>query len=860
MSEPIKIVVTAETAEAAAKLQAFLRDNIDGLVKVEVGAAHAAAPLRELRESAMAAHEGFRTLETSAMLLGGQRFPELAMGVMGATEGMRAMRSVALLTGLTLGELLPPLALLAAGLAGGAWVWSQFSNAQSKADEETKKLVDSLDKIPALLEKIQTLSKAGLLSPAGAKQMSDEVTGRKALYVDPAGNVTTQAGEMVPEMTTMNPSMAMGTMGAGVGIRTPTGRDVYQANRPATNDEAQKYEESKVNEISSKNAGALASFRDLEKEINKVTAEGSTALDKQIADVNSKYDELVLKVKNAAEGAGAPLTPNGVRDAKVDSEAAADIAALEADRQRDLDKAKLESEQTFAAKSAETDRDVAALQNKIREAAAKQAKEQLQAVEDEITADEDAAGNRRGALAQQEYRKRLAAANQALQMGGIDEEEYTHLVEDAAHKRTEAERAYNAQLERSAQLRKEIAQADAQAQLNAIDRNPMLTGGEKAQQSVPLWKSQLAANQSDVAAQQGVQDANPANSEAALQAQAKKNELLAQQADLQEKINAAENENNLGYQMDVVITKLQNVGTLAQQTAAAFGAVWAEATNTISSNLSKVIEGTETWRKAMINIYNSILNEVVNSIMHMAVQWLLQHTLMAAISAAFHTQDVAQTAVATQTKVAIHGAGESQMTVFTAIGAAARNAWHLAETVFHGVMVAMRVAAHEAGEILCTLITGTQAAIRAVYHMIVAAIAAMESEASVPIVGVILGIAAAAAIVAAAAGLMGGFEAGGYTGDLPTNQVAGVVHGGEFVIPAGAVNRIGLGNLEALRNGSRNGSGANSSPAGAPGASNNVTVHTWMDSRAMADALERDDAHEKYVVDVMRRNIHKFRG
>jgi hypothetical protein len=302
MSEPIKIVVTAETAEAAAKLQAFLRDNIDGLAKVEAGAAHAAAPLRELRESAMAAHEGFRTLETSAMLLGGQRFPELAMGVMGATEGMRAMRSVALLTGLTLGELLPPLALLAAGLAGGAWVWSQFSNAQSKADEETKKLVDSLDKIPALLEKIQTLSKAGLLSPAGAKQMSDEVTGRKALYTDPEGNVSTNPTH---RETTIQPYY-----GGFAGNNLVQSRDV--PSRISTPEEAQKYDESKINEISPKIAEALASFRDLEKEINKVTAEGSTALDKQIADVNSKYDELVISTKPSWR-VNKPLQPKARR-------------------------------------------------------------------------------------------------------------------------------------------------------------------------------------------------------------------------------------------------------------------------------------------------------------------------------------------------------------------------------------------------------------------------------------------------------------------------------------------------------------------------------------------------------------------
>lgn len=47
----------------------------------------------------------------------------------------------------------------------------------------------------------------------------------------------------------------------------------------------------------------------------------------------------------------------------------------------------------------------------------------------------------------------------------------------------------------------------------------------------------------------------------------------------------------------------------------------------------------------------------------------------------------------------------------------------------------------------------------------------------------------------------GGFASGGYTGSGPENQVAGVVHKGEFVVPANAVRRIGVQNLEALASG-----------------------------------------------------------
>ncbi|MDR3455131.1 MAG: hypothetical protein P4L96_20390, partial [Rhodoferax sp.] len=458
--------------------------------------------------------------------------------------------------------------------------------------------------------------------------------------------------------------------------------------------------------------------------------------------------------------------------------------------------------------------------------------------------EQDQAGNQRGELIQQEYNARVQTAKDALAIGGITEEEYSNLVEEAAHKRSEAEKEYNAQLERTAQLKKEIAQAEAEAQLRGIDRNPLLTNQQRAQQSMPLWQSELSANQADVAAQQGIMNANPAGSQAALEAQAKKNELLAQQADLQEKINAAQNADNISYQMDVEIAKLQNVGTVAQQTAAAFGAAWTEAVNSISTNLSKVIQGTESWHRALINIYNAVLNEIVTSIVKMAVQWILQHTLMAAFSSAWNAIEAGKFAAMTQTKVATHAAGEGQMTIFTMLGSLARQGWHLAETIFHGLMVAMRVAAHIAGEVLSTAITLANAILRAGYYLITAIIGAMSAEAQIPYVGPILAVVAAAAIAAAGAAAMGGFDAGGYTGAGPVDEVAGVVHRGEFVIPASAVSRVGVGNLESIRNGSFR-SMDSVSPA-ASSAANKTSVYTFMDPRQMADHLEKNDDHEKY--------------
>ena len=52
-----------------------------------------------------------------------------------------------------------------------------------------------------------------------------------------------------------------------------------------------------------------------------------------------------------------------------------------------------------------------------------------------------------------------------------------------------------------------------------------------------------------------------------------------------------------------------------------------------------------------------------------------------------------------------------------------------------------------------------------------------------------------------------GFKSGGYTGNYGTSQVAGVVHGQEYVLNAEATKRVGRGTLDALNNGGTLGGG-----------------------------------------------------
>lgn len=68
--------------------------------------------------------------------------------------------------------------------------------------------------------------------------------------------------------------------------------------------------------------------------------------------------------------------------------------------------------------------------------------------------------------------------------------------------------------------------------------------------------------------------------------------------------------------------------------------------------------------------------------------------------------------------------------------------------------------------------------------------------------GLALAVTAGVATAANIAGIVGiGFQDGGYTGNMAVNEVAGVVHGQEFVFDAESTRRIGVGNLQNMRDG-----------------------------------------------------------
>lgn len=144
--------------------------------------------------------------------------------------------------------------------------------------------------------------------------------------------------------------------------------------------------------------------------------------------------------------------------------------------------------------------------------------------------------------------------------------------------------------------------------------------------------------------------------------------------------------------------------------------------------------------------------------------------------------------------------------------------------------------------------------------------------------GGLYGIATAAVVVANGMAQVAnirsqgnGYKEGGYTGNIGVNEVAGAVHGREYVMDANATSRIGVANLQALQSGAasvqQNGkqagvaapkqTAANDSKAGNVGtqqrAQLNARIINVVDPALVGDYLSTYEGEET-VLNVMRRN------
>lgn len=252
--------------------------------------------------------------------------------------------------------------------------------------------------------------------------------------------------------------------------------------------------------------------------------------------------------------------------------------------------------------------------------------------------------------------------------------------------------------------------------------------------------------------------------------------------------------NSFGEQFSATLVNLQNqFGTVAQQMAQTFADVFNAATSSISTGIQGLIMGTMTWGDALRNIGASIVQSLVKSFADMVAGWIMAHVLMKGVS----------------------------------------TAWAAFQSALRGKDV-VEANATEAAK--------------------TPALAANATLASIGSFGVaaVIGIAAIAGILAA----VGAFKEGGYTGAGDPNQVAGIVHKGEYVIPADAVSRIGLDTLESMRAGDSTGVGLPTSAASPSPITLNMGV---FDNPARLNDWARSQDGRTVLVDIMRQHAHEVR-
>lgn len=124
--------------------------------------------------------------------------------------------------------------------------------------------------------------------------------------------------------------------------------------------------------------------------------------------------------------------------------------------------------------------------------------------------------------------------------------------------------------------------------------------------------------------------------------------------------------------------------------------------------------------------------------------------------------------------------------------------------------------------------------------------------------------AQAPAAIGAAQGIvlaqsLAAFREGGYTGSGNPDEVAGIVHRGEYVVPAEAVAMVGLDSLEAMFSGvPTSGATVVSAPMSAP-APIVMNMGVFDDPRRLTDWARSNDGRT-VLVDILRQHAHEFRA
>ena len=773
MSEPIKIVVTAQTQEAAAALQQFAQTTGAGFQQVAKHAEGAAAAFANNRMALMELGHSARSVADG--LAAGMSPLRLAM--MESPRLMQAMGEASSEFRSKIIGMLPAIGGVVAAVGALAAAWSYYGESLTDPTKRMRDMADALDKVPDLVEKINTAMRAGTLQPGQAQKYLDMLSGKTPLYNQSTtpdafgGHAATikngafgMFGEQFPQLTT-DPNLRNSRTGAVIGQRQPANEaDIVKYVQ-------QMMRSDKVTQAND-NANPLnAALVKMHEEAEKMQRDAEIGIQKEMDRIKDRYKKErddITATHNLAQDLG-KITPDKEKEYQ-DALAASKISeeASIADLQQ-----KVLDEQ--AKKEADT-------LKKWDEDKRTTVERQQKDLDDAATAAMEYQRSNSVAMYQQIYDERLAMANRELDAELITNEQYDDLIAKAGKEKIANEKEYTAELEKRRQLKQEIPRDEIEAQLKGVQDNPFLTSGQKQDQSIPLMQQLQGLNAGRINELQQ-DELDPTKK---LEAQRQITQLMVQQAQLADKIAEAE------HPWATAFTKLAGEAQITMATLAQnFSNVFNSAIHSISSGITSLIEGTKTWGQALRQIGASILNEIISAIVQMGVRWVMTQLMMAIMGRSILTAATATIAPVAAAQSAIWAAPATLATI-ASYGSAA-----MAAPGFIGTAESITLG-------------------------------------------------------------MAGFEEGGYTGRGNAGDVAGIVHRGEYVMPADVVDRVGLGNLEALHKGGSPAATA-AMATGNSGNSGKVQIANFFDTNKLMDHLHRSPGYENHIVDIMANNIHKFR-
>lgn len=325
--------------------------------------------------------------------------------------------------------------------------------------------------------------------------------------------------------------------------------------------------------------------------------------------------------------------------------------------------------------------------------------------------------------------------------------------------------AITAQLQKNAALEKEIAirkdaekltayqgnlssglRNDATDLQNSLNSNTVMSEEQKRQQEISKIVSSYQDKQAELTNQRTTGQISGDLYQQETQAlQNALNQRLAMQQSYYAQVDQLNGNWQAGV-MNGMQSYLNSVPTLYEASTSAVTSVLSATESAISSNFSAMLEGTESLSEGFQGIAVGMGQAVIDALTKMAAQWLVYEAVQLLVG-----KTTAASSVSALTGNAIAMSAMAQLNAYA-----------------------------------------STAAIPIVGPELAPAAMAAAAAISTPLV---------ATVTAASASSLAGFQTGGYTGNGGVSEIAGVVHGKEYVFDAAATKRIGLSNLEALRNG-----------------------------------------------------------